>query len=177
MKAKKPDKNVAQMAVLKDIRGLLSATREQALPVQITPSSGPDIQAENVHLEAQVKERDELARKQQAALDRLEAENKELHAKLNVLQSAVDKLTLPKADTSGLSSEVSDLEARKTELSDALSQIEDMLQFKIRELARRISQVYQEAGDTSATRDFRRITNQLEAAENFGEFLRALLRG
>ena len=44
------------------------------------------------------------------------------------------------------------------------------------QVARRIAQIYQEAGDMYAVRDFRRVTDQLEAAENFGEFLRALLR-
>ncbi|MBI2854133.1 MAG: hypothetical protein HYX87_04325 [Chloroflexi bacterium] len=172
MKSKKPDRSVAQMAVLKDIRGLLSITREQAPQAETSPKAEQGIQAKKVDFEEQLKQYEELIRKQQAALDRLEAEKKELYAKLNVLQSPAPL----KSSTDGLGPEVCDLEARKTELSDALSQIENLLQFKIKELARRIAQVYQEAGDAGASRDFRRITDQLEAAENFGEFVRALLR-
>ena len=76
MKTKKPDRSVAQMAVLKDIRGLLSITREQAPPVETSPKTELDIQAEKVGFEEQLKQYEELVRKQQAALDRLEAEKK-----------------------------------------------------------------------------------------------------
>ena len=177
MKTKKPDRSVAQMAVLKDIRGLLSITREQAPSVETNPKTELDIQAEKVGFEEQLKQYEELVQKQQAALDRLEAEKKELESKLSVLKSAIDKPAPSESGTDRLGREISDLEARKAELSIALSQLEDLLQFKIKELARRIARVYEEAGDISANRDFRRITDQLESAENFGEFLRALLRG
>lgn len=177
MKTKQPDRSVAQMAVLKDIRGLLSITRAQAPPAETSPKAELDIQAEKAGFEEQLKQYEELVRKQQSALDRLEDEKKELDAKLSVLQSAIDKSAPLKAGTDKLGREISDLEARKAELSVALSQIQDLLQFKIKELARRIARVYQESGDVSASRDFRRIADQLEAAENFGEFLRALLRG
>ena len=179
MKTKKPDRSVAQMAVLRDIRGLLSLNQEQALQAETNPEAEEFKKAENGGLVEQLKQYEELVRKQQSALDRLEDEKKEMEAKIDKLQSTVDKLSTPKSDKSNdkISSEISELEARKDELSVALSQVEAMLQFKIKELARRIAQVYQEAGDISANRDFRRITDQLEADENFGEFIRALLRG
>jgi len=177
MKTKRPNKSVAQMAVLKDIRGLLSATLEQESTAGTGPVALPDVKVDKVGFEEQLRQYEEMVRKQQAALDKLEVEKKELDAKLRLLQSAVDKPAPLKADATIPSREISDLEARKADLSAALSQIEELLQFKTRELTRRIARVYQEAGDIEAGRDFRRITDQLEAAENFGEFIRALLRG
>ena len=176
MKAKKPDNRVAGMAVLKDIKGLLSTTRDSAPATQADAPVLSDIQAERDRLAEQLKEYEQLVKKQQAALDRLEAEKKELEVKLAGLQSIVSRSEPPKTDNSRLARDISDLEARKEELSAALTQIEGMLLIKIKELARRIAQIYQEAGDMYAVRDFRRVTDQLEAAENFGEFLRALLR-
>lgn len=175
MKTKKPDRSVAQMGVLKDIRELLT-TREQAPTAETSPKKEQSVQTENLRLQEQLKQCNELVRKQQAAFDRLEIERKELDTKLGLLQLSIAKPTPPKTGPHTLSREISDLETRKVELSAALSQIEDLLQFKIKELTRRIAHVYQEAGDADASRDFRRITGQLEAAENFGEFLRALLR-
>lgn len=175
MKNKKPDKSVAQMAVLKDIRGLLSVSRDQALPVAL-PKPDPTMESVKIGAGEQLKQYEELVRKQQAALDKLEADKQELESKLSLLESAIDKPAPAKADTDRLGLEISNLEARKAELTAALSQVEDLLQMKIKELARRIARVYEEAGDTGADRDFRRLTDQLESAENFGEFLRALLR-
>ena len=176
MKAKKPDKSVADMAVLKDIRGLLSATREMPAAVEAKPQAEADAESDKSRLEAQVRRLEERLGKQQAVLDRLEAEKKGLETKISELQSAVTKAPAPKANAGSIGLEVTDLEARKAELEAALSQIEELLQLKIKDLARRIARVYEEAGDMGANRDFRRITGQLEAAENFGEFLRALLR-
>ena len=102
----------------------------------------------------------------------LEKEKQELSEKLTSLQSSKSKL--PK-DNTPIAVDIAVMEARKEELSLALSHIEDILQLKTKDLVRRISRVYEEAGDFEAGRDFRRISNQMEAAENFGEFVRALL--
>jgi chromosome segregation ATPase len=176
MKAKKPDNRVAGMAVLKDIKGLLSTTRDPAVAVEVDSKTKTDARAGNDRLAEQLKEYEQLVLKQQAALDRLEAEKKELEAKLSGLQSAQGRPETQKTDNDRLTRDISDLEARRDELSAALTQIEGMLQIKIKELARRIAQIFQEAGDMYAVRDFRRVTDQLEAAGNFGEFLRTLLR-
>jgi len=166
---------VAGMAVLQDIKGLLSAS-DTSPAAGTSPPVKSGLQAERDRLAEQLKEYEQLARKQQAVLDNLEAEKKELEVKLAGLQSIVSRPEPSKTDNNRLARDISDLEARKEELSAALTQIEGMLQIKIKELARRIAQIYQEAGDMYAVRDFRRLTDQLEAAENFGEFLRALLR-
>lgn len=175
MKAKKPDNRVAGMAVLQDIKGLLSAS-DTSPAAGTSPPVKSGLQAERDHLAGQLKEYEQLVEKQQAALAKLEAEKKELEAQIKALQPAASRTEPLKSDNKRLARDISDLEARKEELSSALTQVEDMLQMKIKELARRIAQIYQEAGDMYALRDFRRVTDQLEAAENFGEFLRALLR-
>jgi hypothetical protein len=177
MKTKKPDRGVAQMTVLKDIRGLLSITLEQSPTVEVNQATAPDLQAEKLCFEEQLRQYKELVQKQQTALDRLEVEKNELDEKLRFVQSAASKRASQQTVGDSSGREISDLEARKAELSAALAQVEQLLQFKIRELTRRIARVYQEAGDIEAGRDFRRITDQIEAAENFGEFLRALLSG
>ena len=176
MKAKKPDKSVAGMAVLKDIRGLLSATRDGETAAATRPVAASGAVSDKSRLEAQVKQLEDRLSKQQAVLDRLETEKGGLQARINELQEAVSKTPVAKANTGSVGREVSDLEARKAELETALSQIEGLLQMKINDLARRIARVYAEAGDIGAGRDFRRIRDQLEAAENFGEFVRALTR-
>jgi DNA repair exonuclease SbcCD ATPase subunit len=176
------------MAVLKDIRGLLSATRE-APAAEPASKPGPDLNAEKAALEEKVRQYEEAALKHQAAIERLEAEKKQLEGKLRELQAGVSKggkapppprplspSASPQPDARKIALDISDLEARKAELSQALSEIEDLVQIKVKDLARRIARVYEEAGDIGASRDFRRITSQLEASENFGEFIRALTR-
>jgi septal ring factor EnvC (AmiA/AmiB activator) len=178
VKAKKPDKTVAGMAVLQDIRGLLSASKPQPsaveAPAKSEPANRPDSNARR--LEAKVKELETVIAAQQRDLDRLAAEKKGLEGKLAAIQSASPMLSPLAAGRPDVSRHVSDLEARKSELEAALSQTEGLLQIKVKDLARRIASVYSEAGDIGANRDFRRISNQLEAAENFGEFVRALTR-
>ncbi len=177
MKAKKPDKTVAGMAVLQDIRGLLSAAKPQPSPQ--TPAKAEPAKEEGLstrRLESRVKELETMVASQRTDLDRLAAEKKDLEGKLAAIQSSIPAPPRPTPGQTALSREVSDLEARRLELEAALSQTESLLQIKIKDLARRIASVYAEAGDIGANRDFRRITNQLEAAENFGEFVRALTR-
>ncbi len=175
MTAKKTAKTVSGMGVLNDIRGLLSAAPKPALPAGGQTGVAPDLPPERARFEAQLRRFEELVAKQQAALDRLEAEKNDLDAKLRAHRDRAGE-PLPEDGVAGLRRDVADLEARKAELEAALAAIEDLLQFKIKELARRIARVYQEAGDDRAGRDFRRITDQLEAADNFGEFVRALVR-
>ena len=178
VKARRPDRSVANMGVLKDIRSLLSAS-SQGPPARPAPQ-GPDPLVEVAELREQLRQYQEGSLLQQASIDRLEAEKKELEAGLKAIQTAsaassADNRAPPQA-VGKLEREISDLEVRKAELSTAISQLEGLAQIKIRDLARRIARIYEEAGDSGASRDFRRISNQLEASGNFGEFLRALLR-
>jgi predicted RNase H-like nuclease (RuvC/YqgF family) len=186
VKTQKQDKTVAGMAVLKDIRGLLSSTGKPATPVsESQPHTG--LTAENARLNEQLQtfrqEKDQL----QATLQQMKAHNAELLSRIEELQSSVENLkaqaalSKPPAVSSEISNRklenaVADLEARKAELEAAMARAEELAQLKVKDLARRIARVYEEAGDIGANRDFRRITNQLEAAQNFGEFVRALAR-
>jgi len=163
------------MAVLQDIKGLLSARREQPQAAEVKSAAQPGWQAEKARLQAEVRDLQQLVNTKQNAIERLEAEKRELETSLHTLKSAPGIAAAPRAPASGLGREVSDLEARKADLEAAVSQIDGLLQIKVKELAKRIARVYAEAGDIGANRDFRRITDHLEASENFGEFVRALL--
>jgi len=173
MANKKTGKNVAGMAVLTDIRSLLSTNREANTTIppgkkaETAPAGVTDAGVQ------ELKQYQETIQRQQAQMARLETEKKELSEKLSSLQLNSDQ---PPQHNAYSIMEINDLEARKDELTRALSQVEGLLQLKIKDLVRRISRVYEEAGDFDAGRDFRRISNQMEAAENFGEFIRALLR-
>ncbi len=175
MANKKSDKNVSGMAVLKDIRGLLSTTRDQSPASAPVSDSLSNTSVTASHLEEKVRNLEELIEKQKIDLDRLTREKQELTIRLTSLQSTGSSVS-SSGKIGVRDMDISILEARKEELSTALSRIEDLLQFKTRELVRRISRIYEEAGDFNAGRDFRKLANQLEAAESFGEFLRSLLR-
>ena len=175
MANKKPDKSVSDMSVLKDIRGLLSVTHDQVTAPVPVRQSEPDASVEKVYLEEKVRQLENLIEKQKTDLDGLNREKQELTAKIISLQSTGSGASSP-GKVGVRDMDISILEAREAELTSALSRVEELLQFKTRELVRRISRVYEEAGDFDAGRDFRKINNQLEAAQNFGEFLRSLLR-
>ncbi len=161
------------MAVLTDIRSLLSASRDTIAinPADTKPETTPSKGKEANRKELQ--QYQEMIQAQQARIACLEGEKQELSAKLATLSS---NMTKAPQDQEQLKMEIAGLAASKDELSRALAEIEGLLQLKLKDLVRRIGRVYEEAGDFEAGRDFRHISNQLEAAENFGEFIRALLR-
>ncbi len=173
MKAKKPDRSVSNMDVLKDIRGLLSATQEREETTKVRSSDEGNLKAETARLEEQIRYYKNLVQKQQDELHKLENEKKELSAKLNTLHSGQDKPTSP--GTEKLREEINQLEARKEELSSALSQIDGLLKFRAQELLKRIARLFEEAGQGEIALEFRRAGNELENVENFAHFLRALL--
>ena len=173
MKSKKPDRSVSKMDVLKDIRGLLSTTQEREDSAQARLRDEDDLKAERAELEEQIRCYKELVQKQQEELHRLESEKKELTAKWNMLCSGQDKTMSPRAEE--LCEEIAQLEARKAELSSALSQVDGLLQLKVKELLKRIARLYQEAGQSEIAIEFRRAGDELEDVENFAYFLRALL--
>jgi hypothetical protein len=170
---KKSDKNVAGMTVLNDIRSLLSSSRDLKKSPPTEENTKVILPVENTDALKDRKRYQEQIKQQQQLIAQLETEKKELSETLASLRSS----TVGPPEVNGrIEADIAGMEARKEELSLALSQIEDLLQLKLKDLVRRISRVYQEAGDFEAGRDFRRISNQLEAAENFGEFIRTLLR-
>jgi len=175
MKPRKPDRSVSKMDVLKDIRGLLSTTQEREDSAKARLRDEGGLRAETAQLEEEVRRYKELVQKQQNELHRLESEKKELAAKLNMLGSGKDKPMSPAPRAEELCEEIAQLEARKAELSSALSQVDGLLQLRVKELLKRIARLYQEAGQGDIAMEFRRAADELEVAENFAHFLRALL--
>ena len=158
------------MAVLTDIRGLLTSPRK--------PSENMDGEERKADAIVSPDERttalETKVLKQQEVIAQLQKERDGLLARVAALEAR--PVSLAETRSLGISRETSDIEARKDELEKGLTQLEALLQMKVKELARRIARVYEEAGDYGATRDFRRTSDQLESSENFGEFLRALAR-
>jgi DNA repair exonuclease SbcCD ATPase subunit len=175
MKPRKPDRSVSKMDVLKDIRGLLSTTQEREDSAKTRLRDEGGLKIETAWLEEEVRRYKELVQKQQDELHRLESEKKELAAKLNTLCSGKDKPMSPAPGAEELCEEIAQLEARKAELSSALSQVDGLLQLRFKELLKRIARLYQEAGQGDIAMEFRRAADELEVAENFAHFLRALL--
>lgn len=172
MKPKQPDRSVSNMDVLKDIRGLLSTAHERERSGE-AQSKEEDV-LKTARFEEEVRRYKELVQRQQEELEKLKKENEELTARLNELRSTEDKPESPGAGT--LRKEIAQLEAQKEELSLALSQVDELLHFKIKELTRRIARIYQEAGDGDTAVAFRRTGDEMEAVESFARFLRALLQ-
>jgi hypothetical protein len=167
---KRPEKKVAGMAVLTDIRGLLSSSR-----VPSESAKGERVVDETASVDDETVALRTLVAKQEAQIAQLVKERDALLARVATLE--VRPVAPPvEARNAGLARGVADMEARRAELENGLAQVEDLLQTKVKELARRIARIYEDAGDYGATRDFRRTTDQLESSENFGEFLRALAR-
>ena len=176
MKPKKPDRSVSEMDVLKDIRGLLSTTRGQEDLTEARLEDEGGLKIETARLEEEIRRYKGLVQKQQNELHRLESEKKELAARLSMLCSGKDKPMSPVPRAEELCEEIAQLEARKAELSSALSQVEGLLQLKVKELLKRIARLYQEAGQGEIAIEFRRAGDELEGVENFAYFLRALLK-
>jgi DNA repair exonuclease SbcCD ATPase subunit len=175
MKLEKPNRSVSNMDVLKDIRGLLSVTREREDATADGVSGKSSLEVEITRLEAQIKDYKELVQKQQEELRRVESEKEEFAAKLKAPGSGNDKLISPASKSAALGEEAAQLEARIAELSLALSQIEDLLKLRVQELLQKIARLFQEAGQGEVTIEFRKAASELETVENFAHFLRVLL--
>ena len=175
MKLKKPDKSVSDMDVLKDIRGLLSVTRERedATADQVRDESGLEIDA--VKFEAQIRHYKELVQKLQEELHRVENEKEEFAAKLKVLDSGNNKLISAASKSATLDEDIAQLEARIVELSSVLSQVDGLLKLRVQELSKRIARLFQEAGQGEMAIEFRKAASELEIVENFARFLQILL--
>ena len=175
MKLKKPERSVSNMDVLKDIRGLLSVTRERQEVTADGVRDESSLEAETARLEAQIRYYKELVQKQREELHRVESEKEEFAAKLKVLDSGKDKLIAQSSKSAALGEEAAQLEARIAELSSALSQIDGLLKLRVQELSKKIARLFQEAGQGEVAIEFRKAASELEVVENFAHFLRALL--
>ena len=175
MKQKKPDKSVSDMEVLKDIRGLLSVTRE---PEEATADRVRDensLKIDAVKFEAQIRHYKELVQKLQEELHRVEIEKEEFAAKLKALDSGNNELMSAASKSTALSEETAQLEARIAELSSVLSQVDGVLKLRVQELSKKIARLFQEAGQGDMAIEFRKAASELEIVENFARFLQILL--
>jgi chromosome segregation ATPase len=173
MNPKKPDRNVSNMDVLKEIRGLLSVTHEDVTADGVREENG--VIVENAQLKAQIKSYKELVQKQREELQKVENEKKDLTAKLDVLVSAKEESISSVSKSAGLSDETAQLEARIAELSLALSEIDGLIKLRSQELLKKIARVFSEAGQGEVAIEFRKGASELEVVENFAHFLRVLL--
>jgi hypothetical protein len=154
VKLKKPDRTVSNMAVLKDIRGLLSGTREQENTTASRTRSEEVLETEIARLETQIQSYKELVKKQQEELKNLKS---------------------PALKSAASGEEAAQLETRITELTSTLSQIDGLLKIKTQELLKRIARIFQEAGQGEVAIEFNKAASGLEVAENFARFVRVLL--
>ena len=176
MKSEKPKRSIANMDVLKDIRGLLSTAQEGKSSIEADLREETELKAEIARCREELERYRGLAQKQQEDLERLRTKNEELAANLNLVRFGKDEVpTSPNAKVEALNREIAQLEARKCELASALSEVEDLLQFKLKELLERIARVHQEIGRGEVAIEFRKAGDCLESAENLACFLRALL--
>jgi predicted RNase H-like nuclease (RuvC/YqgF family) len=175
MKLKKPDKGVSDMEVLKDIRGLLSVTREPEEATADRARNENSLKIDAVKFEAQIRHYEELVKKLQEELHRVEKEKEEFAAKLKVLDSGNNKLMSAASKSSALTQETAQLEARIAELSSVLSSVDDLLKLRVQELSKRIARLFQEAGQGDMAIEFRKAASELEIVENFARFLQILL--
>jgi len=175
MKLKKPDKGVSDMEVLKDIRGLLSVTREPEEATADRARNENSLKIDAVKFEAQIRHYKELVQKLQEELHRVEKEKEEFAAKLKVLDSGNNKLISAVSKSSALSEETAQLEARIAELSLVLSQVDGLLKLRVQELSKKIARLFQEAGQGDMAIEFRKAASELEIVENFARFLQILL--
>ena len=175
MKSKKPDKNIAGMDVLNDIRGLLSVTQEKANTPEPAANSETRLAEEITGLKAQIKSYEELVQRQKGELRNMENENKALSTKLTALESGKAKIVSPASTANKTEDDTAQVEARMAELSTALSKMGELTRLKSQELLRRIGRLFQESGQGEVTLEFRKGASGLDVAENFAHFIRALL--
>jgi len=176
MKSEKPKRSIANMDVLQDIRGLLLTAQEGKSSVQADLREETELKAEIARYKEELERYRGLAQKQQEDLERLRTKNEELAANLNLFRFGKGEVpTSPNVKVEALNREVAQLEAKKCELASALSGVENLLRFKLKELLERIARVHQEIGRGEVAIEFRKAGDCLESAENLAYFLRALL--
>ena len=163
MTNKKPDRNVSRMDVLKDIRGLLSASQEQVTPKDAGPEGKTTSQAEITALEEEVKRYKVLVKKQQDGIDSLKSDNKALAQKqldetdrlksenkkpvLNE-QNEIERL---KSENKGLAQKhQKELEGLKKENKELLARLDELVSTKAKPLSQGTGKSSQEIADIEA---------------------------
>jgi hypothetical protein len=175
MKPNKNEKSVSDMDVLQDIRGLLSVTHERENVKAVGVNSENSLEAEMTVLKAQIKSYQELVQKQKEEILRVETEKEALIVKLTAFEFGKDKI-MPASSTSiKLGEDAAQIESRIEELSSALSKMDELTRLKSQEVLRKIGRLFQESGQGEVAIEFRKGASELEVADNFAHFLRALL--
>ncbi|MDP2718374.1 MAG: hypothetical protein Q8P44_00855 [Dehalococcoidia bacterium] len=176
MKPKKPDKSISGMDVLKDIRGLLSASREPGTTIEPPSQEENRLKNELTGLREHVRVYQETVQKQQEQIRKMEREYKDITAELDGYKKTAVRPLNQTAQVAELREDVEQLEARKAELTSAVSGIEELLHLKVKELLKRIVRLYQESGQSDIALDIRRTGNALDDVDNFARFLRELIQ-
>lgn len=176
MKSNKSGKSVAGMDVLKDIRGLLSVSREEKPAEGVCQEDDAERQTEAALYKEEINSYREQLQKQQEELERLTRENQELVQELEQLRFGKEKTSRPAgANEKELALDIEQLELQKEELDCVLADVEELLQFKLKELLKRVARIFQEAGQGDMAIEFRRGADSLENTENLARFLQVLL--
>jgi len=171
MKAQKPDRSIAGMDVLNDIRGLLSKPPVGADSTKADTWNETSLKAKIGRLQKEIGSYKELVEKQNEELNRLRSEKEELAARLEVAGTGRDRAQAGEE----LGREITAPEQRKAELSSALSDIEGLLQLKTKDLLRRIARIFDEAGQGDIALEFRKAGKEAQNTDTFASFVRALL--
>jgi len=176
MKSEKSKRSVRDMEVLKDIKGLLSSVPEPKASMDVQLEERADLSIELAQCKKEIGRLDELTEERQRDLGVLEKEKQELVAELTLLRSRSERGFVDQQPAIvSVNKDIEELESTRSELASAISELEELLQLKLRELWQRIARVYQEAGDTGMAMEFRRASDQMQSTENLVYFVRALL--
>jgi DNA repair exonuclease SbcCD ATPase subunit len=176
MKQENDKKRIADMDVLKDIKGLLLTAKQEQDSMQADMREETELKIEIDRCKEELQKYRLLAGERQEELEKLRKENEEMLADLNSLSHVKKEVPIStNSSVEGLKLEIAQLEARKCELSSALSEVEVLLQLRLKDLLRRIARVYEEIGEGEIVLEFRKAADSLQAADNFAYFLRALL--
>jgi chromosome segregation ATPase len=176
VKSGKPDKSVAGMGVLKDIRGLLSSNQERKPSAGVDPEEGVNSKIEEARYKEELNSYREQLQKQLEELKKLTRENRELVHNLELLRSGKEVISCSDSvNKKELVRDIAQLEIQKSELDRALADVVELLRVKLKDLLKRIALIFQEAGDGSMAIEFRKGADSLENTENMARFLQILL--
>jgi len=176
MKQENHKRRIADMDVLKDIKGLLLTAKQEQTSIQADMREETELKIEMDRCKEELQKYRLLAGKQQEELEKLRKESEEMVANLNSLSHVRKEIPISaNSSAEGLKLEIARLEARKCELSSTLSEVEVLLQLGLKDLLKRIARVYEEIGEGEIVLEFRKAADSLQAADSFAYFLRALL--
>jgi len=177
MSSEKHKRNVRDMDVLNDIRGLLSTAPGEKSSGETGSEEDSNLQFQIGQYRLEIETLRQQVQQQHEELNGLRMSNEVISAKAELCHSTTPEppvLLHPTAKQ--LADEIALLEAKQCDLASAVSELEELVQFNMKELSKRVARVYEEAGATDLAIDFRRTADQLQQAEDLACFVRALIR-